>query len=45
MADRKQFRTSSKIVGDTSLETNDQLNLYDLDNPDIEMFNLVEGKG
>jgi len=42
MADRKQFRTSSKIVGDTSTEHNDLLNLYDLENPDIEMFNLVD---
>ena len=42
MPDRKQFRTSSKIVGDTSLETNNLLNLYDLENPDIEMFNLVD---
>ena len=42
MGDRKEFRTSSKIVGDTSLETNDQLNLYDLENPDIELFNLVD---
>ena len=42
MADRKEFRTSSKIVGDTSLETNNLLNLYDLENPDIEMFNLID---
>ena len=38
----KQFRASSKIVGDTSETLNDDLNLYDLDNPDIEFFNLVD---
>jgi hypothetical protein len=42
MADRKQFRTSTKIIGDTAGEFNDLLNLYDLDNPDIELFNLVD---
>ena len=42
MADRKQFRTSNKIIGDTAGEFNDSLNLYDLDNPDIELFNLVD---
>jgi len=42
MADRKQFRTSHKIVGDTAEQFNDLLNLYDLDNPDIELFNLVD---
>ena len=42
MADRKQFRTSTKIVGDTATEFNDLLNLYDLENPDIELFNLVD---
>jgi hypothetical protein len=42
MASRKQFRTSHKIVGDTATEYNDLLNLYDLENPDIELFNLID---
>tara|TARA_R110000851_G_scaffold149016_1_gene289491 strand:- start:515 stop:1072 length:558 start_codon:yes stop_codon:yes gene_type:complete len=43
MADKKQFRTSDhKIVGDTSTEFSDLLNLYDLDNPDIALFNLID---
>lgn len=42
MVNKKQFKVSTEIVGDTSLEHNDLLNLYDLDNPDIELFNLVD---
>lgn len=42
MTRRKQFRTNHKIVGDTATEFNDLLNLYDLENPDIELFNLVD---
>jgi len=42
MDSKKQFRAKTKIVGDTATEYNDLLNLYDLDNPDIELFNLVD---
>jgi len=42
MARKKQFRTSTEIVGDTTKTLNNDLNLYDLDNPDIELFNLVD---
>ena len=42
MGYKKQFRTSTEIVGDTTSQFNDMLNLYDLDNPDIELFNLVD---
>jgi hypothetical protein len=42
MSKRKQFRTNHEIVGDTASEFNDMLNLYDLDNPDIELFNMVD---
>jgi len=42
MGYKKQFRTSTEIVGDTASEYSDLLNLYDLDNPDIELFNLID---
>lgn len=42
MPRKKQFRTSNKIIGDISQTENDLLNLYDLDNPDIELFNLID---
>ena len=42
MSKRKQFRTNHKIAGDTATEFNDMLNIYDLDNPDIELFNMVD---
>jgi hypothetical protein len=42
MSRGKQFRSSTKIVGDTAHVTNNLLNLYDLENPDIELFNLVD---
>jgi len=42
MVRRKQFRASTNIVGDTARTLNNNLNLYDLDNPDIELFNLVD---
>lgn len=42
MTRRKQFRTSTKIVGDTATEFSDLLNLYDLENPDIELFNMID---
>jgi len=42
MARGKQFRTKTNIIGDTTQTFNDLLNLYDLDNPNIELFNLVD---
>ncbi len=39
---KKNFRTNHVIVGDTTEYVDDRLNLFDLDNPDIQLFNLVD---
>jgi hypothetical protein len=39
---KKNFRTNHNIIGDNDEFLDDSLNMFDLDNPDIELFNLVD---
>jgi len=39
---KKQFRTNHKIVDRPEEASNGILNLFDLENPDIELFNVVD---
>ena len=37
---KKNFRVKTKIVGDDLVPTDSRLGLFDLDNPDIQLFNM-----
>ena len=39
---KKNFRVKTKIVGDDLVPTDSRLGLFDLDNPDIQLFNMVD---
>ena len=39
---KKNFRVNTKIAGDDLVPTDSPLNLFDLNNPDIELFNLID---
>lgn len=39
---KKNFRTNHTIAGDTTAYVDDRLKMFDIDNPDIQLFNMID---
>jgi len=42
MAKKKLFRTNHNIIGDTTSNVDDRFNMFDSENPDISLFNMID---